>query len=265
MMIISELISAFNTADQSTLSTRIVRKISEWVTFMVNVFGLNGQTAADSKVIGWSGISIPDEAKPFVYPLSRARDGLRQKAKSGGVTLEDLKVATTLKSTVAKETAIRGENQFSQIAVKFANDLGKLAESDKLTKKDVLQLCDRLRDVDLWNQGIYFEDVESSTIVRPVTKEAQAARRDKEERDMQRERARAKREQEASAKAEKGRQSHLTMFQTKEYGSWNDEGIPLTDADGKEISKSQARKLKKEWEKQKSLHEAWLESNSWTH
>lgn len=220
---------------------------------MVNVFGLNEST----RDIGWSGVAIPDDAKPFVYPLSRLRDDLRQRARSG-LSLDHLNVAT-LKDTIAKETAVTGHNQFSQIATRFVNDVENMAD---VSKNDLLQLCDRLRDVDLWDHGIYLEDGLSSSIVRPITKDIILARQEKEDRELQKQKAKEKRDKDAAAKLDKGRQSHLTMFHTKEYGSWSEDGLPLTDAAGKDISKSQAKKLKKEWEKQKSLHEAWLSSVS---
>ena len=43
------------------------------------------------------------------------------------------------------------------------------------------------------------------------------------------------------------------------YGSWNEEGLPLTDGAGKELSKNQVKKTVKEWTLQKKLHEEYLE------
>lgn len=71
-------------------------------------------------------------------------------------------------------------------------------------------------------------------------------------------------------KLEKGRVAPQQMFKppiTAEgiYGSWNDDGLPLTDSEGKELSKSQAKKVQKDWVAQKKLHEdflAWQKSNS---
>ena len=39
------------------------------------------------------------------------------------------------------------------------------------------------------------------------------------------------------------------------YSAFDAEGIPTHDAEGKEISKSMSKKLKKDWEKQKKLFE----------
>ena len=43
------------------------------------------------------------------------------------------------------------------------------------------------------------------------------------------------------------------------YGSWNEDGVPLTDGSGKELSKNQVKKTLKEWSLQKKLHEEYLE------
>lgn len=64
-------------------------------------------------------------------------------------------------------------------------------------------------------------------------------------------------------KLEKGRVSPQDMFKPPNaaegaYGSWNDDGIPLTDGEGKELSKSHAKKVLKEWTNQKKAHEEFL-------
>lgn len=49
------------------------------------------------------------------------------------------------------------------------------------------------------------------------------------------------------------------MFRTEEYSEWDQEGLPLKDKEGVELTKSRTKKLKKDWERQKKLHEAWRE------
>lgn len=70
---------------------------------------------------------------------------------------------------------------------------------------------------------------------------------------------RAKRAQ----KLEKGRLAPADMFKPPRvaegtYGSWDDKGLPLTDAEGKELSKSAGKKAAKEWAVQQKLHEEFL-------
>ena len=42
------------------------------------------------------------------------------------------------------------------------------------------------------------------------------------------------------------------------YQECDAEGLPAKLADGSEVPKSQVKKLKKEWERQKKLHEEYL-------
>lgn len=41
------------------------------------------------------------------------------------------------------------------------------------------------------------------------------------------------------------------------YQEWDAEGFPTKLADGSEVPKSQLKKLKKEWERQKKVHEEY--------
>ena len=64
-------------------------------------------------------------------------------------------------------------------------------------------------------------------------------------------------------KLEKGRMPPQELFRPPHvdeglYGSWNEDGLPLTDREGKELSKNQVKKVKKEWDIQKKLHEEFL-------
>jgi cysteinyl-tRNA synthetase len=64
-------------------------------------------------------------------------------------------------------------------------------------------------------------------------------------------------------KMEKGRVAPADMFKPPcvpegMYGSWSITGLPLTDGEGKELSKNQAKKTQKEWAAQKKLHEEFL-------
>jgi len=52
--------------------------------------------------------------------------------------------------------------------------------------------------------------------------------------------------------------SPLEMFKgDAKYQEWDAEGLPVKLADGSEVPKSQVKKLKKEWERQKKLHEEY--------
>ncbi|CAI7582727.1 unnamed protein product [Penicillium viridicatum] len=257
MASISDLISKFNIADKATVPSEDIQAAAQWVTSMVNIFGLNGTASADSTEIGWSGIDIPEEAKPYLYPLSAMRDTLREAARSkAGISAKDIEAAVAKAS--APQEASESAKPYAELFSNFRNKVVSLESSDSIGK-DILSLCDRVRDIDLFDVGIALEDRENQpAMVRPVTQEMIKAREEKETRALQKQAEKLKNQQEALKKAEKGKLSHLEMFRTNEYSAWDEEGIPTRDTAGEEITKSRAKKLRKDWERQKKAHEAWL-------
>lgn len=64
-------------------------------------------------------------------------------------------------------------------------------------------------------------------------------------------------------KLEKGRVPPKDLFKPPNvpegtYSSWNEDGLPLTDGEGKELSKNAVKKATKEWQNQKKAHEEFL-------
>jgi cysteinyl-tRNA synthetase len=260
MSAISELISKYNGADKSTLNPKDVEAVARWVTSMVNTFGLNGTATADSTEIGWSGIDVPEEAKPFLYPLSSIRDSLRQAARAKeGVTAETVAEIVN-KGELPEQDLTESAKPYAELLSNFRTKVSSIQPSESLGK-EILALCDRVRDIDLFDLGIYLEDRENlPALVRPVTRELIQAREEKAARARQKQIEKENKEKEALKKLEKGKLSHLDMFRTNEYSAWDEEGIPTRDAAGEEITKSRAKKLRKDWERQKKLHETWLAS-----
>ena len=88
MSIISNLITTYNS--EAHVSPSVTLDIAKWVTSMVNTFGLNGTAGPDDDTIGWSGIDIPEDAKPVLLTLSQKRDMLRQKVYSLELACESI-------------------------------------------------------------------------------------------------------------------------------------------------------------------------------
>ncbi len=264
MAIISRLVGEFNSADRSTLSAESARAAGRWVTKMVNIFGLNGAAPADySDAIGWSGIDIPSPAKPYVLPLASMRDCLRDAARSKeGISKDTINTALN-NSNTGNGSADISSAMYANVLRNFMSAAAAIGSSSSNLSKDILSLCDRVRDIDLWNLNIYLEDRESQpALVRPVTAALAAARQERDDRAKQKDIEKAKREQEAKAKAEKGKLSHKDMFRTEEFSAWDDDGLPTKMANGDEMAKSRSKKLRKDWERQKKAHEAWLVASS---
>ena len=262
---IASLITEYNSIDPSLIATSKTAEIARWVTSMVTVFGLNSQPDADGISIGWSGIDVPEVAKPYVSTVSQIRYELRTKTMSSqGISIQDVrdlerKIPETTKDDNAASAPYR------KVLENLRAEIAGLQEAANLPKA-ILSLCDRIRDVYLWSTGVYLEDRDGEpALIRPVTRELRAARTEKEDRERQKQKAREEREKQAAEKADKGRLSHLDMFRTNEYSAWNEGGVPTKDKHGADITKSREKKLRKEWTAQKKLHEAWVQANTAPH
>ncbi|KAF2087581.1 cysteinyl-tRNA synthetase [Saccharata proteae CBS 121410] len=265
MLVISRLITEYNSAgfNKAVLSDETVLTIGRWVTRIVTIFGLDGNASlADANRIGWSGIDIPAPAVPFVYPLSRLRDAVREGAKAGTLSAPTATDLTHRDQPAKVQDA--ASLPYAEALSQFQEDVRSLADK-QAPAKDFLALCDRLRDVSLWDLGIYLEDRDNShALVRPLSADLIAAREQKDAQAAAKAAAKEKREKEEAEKkrqlAEKARLSHLEMFRTSEYSAWDEEGMPVRDAKGEELPKSRLKKLRKEWERQKKAHEEWVKS-----
>lgn len=262
MSAISGLINKYNSANKVELSYEDHYDTALFVTRLVNIFGLNGNASAETDQIGWTGIEIPDAAKEFVYPLSKIRDELRQAAIAKSITTDKIKeILSTSPNVEEVATTGRPRPSFARTFNDFKATAASTPESADLNKQ-ILALCDRVRDVDLWNLNIYLEDRENlPALIRPVTAGLLASRREKEEKASQKEAARKKREAENREKLEKGRLDPMFMFKppyADEYGAWDGDGMPTLLKDGSAVAPSRVKKLRKEWERQRKAHEAFL-------
>ncbi|KAK8153997.1 tRNA synthetases class I (C) catalytic domain-containing protein [Phyllosticta citrichinensis] len=264
MQVISRLVTDYNSAaTRASLSDATALSIGIWVTKMVTIFGLDSEgDLANPNRIGWSGIDIPAAAAPFVYPAAALRDAVRDAAKAGKpsrAAIEQLLASQPAAVTTQPADAL----PFAETLTQFRDDVAALAAADA-PAASFLALCDKLRDEALWNLGIYLEDRDAqglAALVRPLSADLIAAREQKDAQAAAKAAAKAKREQEELDRkkqlAEKAKLSHLEMFRTAEYSAWDDEGLPLRDAKGEELPKSRVKKLRKEWERQRKLHEEW--------
>ena len=73
--------------------------------------------------------------------------------------------------------------------------------------------------------------------------------------------------QKALQRLEKGRVAPHEMFKPPNvpesaYGSWDEKGIPLSDAEGKPLSKNAMKKIMKDYAAQEKLHEEFVEGEN---
>lgn len=99
---------------------------------------------------------------------------MRQHAVAGNPSDETLAAITSKYVSIAQQDATAAP--YTEILSKFQKEIKALAEK-KAPTKDFLTLYNQLRDVHLWDLGIYLEDREGlPAMVRPVDSELRAAR-----------------------------------------------------------------------------------------
>ncbi|KIH89855.1 cysteinyl-tRNA synthetase [Sporothrix brasiliensis 5110] len=269
MRVLSDIVTEANAATDA-LSDKTVIVLARWVTRIVTIFGLDPEgDLGNVDRIGWSGLDIPALAKPFVYPASQLRDSVRALAVSHTVDhaaiveLADGIAATTNAQTVAV-AASASANPYDQVLQQFRTDVKALA-AQQAPAADLLALCDQLRDVHLWNLGIYLEDRihPQPALVRPLDTLLMQARAERESAVAAKAKARLEKDAREAERekdlCERAKVDPLQMFKdSNEYLAWDERGIPTVDATGNAVSKSKRKKLVREWEKQKTVHEEWL-------
>ncbi|KAK4161940.1 tRNA synthetases class I (C) catalytic domain-containing protein [Cladorrhinum sp. PSN259] len=262
MRVLSELVTEFNLAEG--LSDHTVISLARWVTRIVSIFGLDPEGDLNNpERIGWSGLEIPTPAKPYIYPASQLRDQVRALACSGTIdhtAIAKLADETSVEPSTPVDAALK---PYHQVLEQFRTDVKTLSDK-QASATELLTLCDQLRDVHLWDLGIYLEDRNSPqpALVRPLDKSLVEARAEQE--SARAAKASAKLEQQAreaeAAKEllERAKIDPLSMFKNSEYLEWDENGIPTLEAGGNVVSKNKRKKLIKDWEKQKKRHEEWL-------
>ncbi|KAJ3881256.1 tRNA synthetases class I (C) catalytic domain-containing protein [Lentinula edodes] len=231
--VLRELVSRTNTYLNSrgkAVNVGVVENNARWVAKMLRMFGLG---EGESSEIGW---------------------GQESSAEGGAVDREEILMPY-----------LRALSTFRDGVRRLAIDKGDSA------LKDILALCDKLRDEELIPLGVALDDQEDGKALLKLAPPSELLKA----RDEKRAIALAKQaKKEAAKEAErlkrlerlaKGRVDPKEMFRppnVKEglYGSYDDSGVPMTDGEGKELSKSARKKLGKERETQVKLHEEYLTS-----
>lgn len=256
MRVISDLITAYNS--ERNVSDDTTRAFATWITEIVNIFGL--ESTSEANRIGWSGIDIPSAAVPFVYPLAAFRDEVRRQAIAG--TIQQDEILAAFDTQALQSELAPNSKPYATAAVDFLAKINALLK-DNAPAKAYLPLCDEVRDTTLWNLDIYLEDREAQpALVRPLNTSLRQERSNREAlAQLKLDKAKAAKEakeKEEQEKLEKGKLSHLDMFRTSEFSEWDAEGLPTKDTEGKDVAKSKSKKLRKDYDRQKKLHEAWL-------
>lgn len=150
---------------------------------------------------------------------------------------------------------------------KFRDEIRQLAR-ENASAADILKACDRVRDEVLPEVGVRIDDSGSGGGVWKLYDAAELRKlmtREEEERQARELEKQQRAEELARKNRERDRQASIPpaeMFQTGAYeglySTYDEEGIPLLDKDGVELTKNARKKLKKAHQQQTTAHEAWL-------
>uniref|UniRef100_A0A7N8WQ71 cysteine--tRNA ligase n=1 Tax=Mastacembelus armatus TaxID=205130 RepID=A0A7N8WQ71_9TELE len=96
-----------------------------------------------------------------------------------------------------------------------------------------------------------------------LLKEREEKKKMEEEKKKKKEEAARKKQEQEMAKLAKMKIPPCEMFRTEtdKYSKFDETGFPTHDAEGKELSKGQAKKLRKLYEAQEKLHDEYLQMN----
>ncbi|EDO03287.1 hypothetical protein SS1G_05768 [Sclerotinia sclerotiorum 1980 UF-70] len=145
--ILSDLVTKFNSAE--ALSDQTVILLARWITRIVTIFGLDPEgDLSNLNRIGWSGLDIPAPEKSYIYPVSQLRDKIRMLACSRSVDYTAIaKLADGI--TIAVSTpVVESSKPYDQVLQQFRTNVKDLA-AQRAPAKDLLALCDQLRDIHL--------------------------------------------------------------------------------------------------------------------
>ncbi|XXG99857.1 hypothetical protein Hte_006198 [Hypoxylon texense] len=273
MRTIGEIIRKANVhinTHKSDTDLEVVEAVARWITKIVGILGLDANASPPYEGLGWASTAAAANVDPATA-VKPYKDVF--KAVSSDVQALNLPASDTITSLLSQSpdsefdslvaAGVRDPEQlglaYLRVVSKLRDELRRLATTaPPETKKSILSLSDRIRDFDLTNLGVYLDDrPDQPSLIKFVpAAELIAAREEKSAKDAEKarakEEARRAREKAEEEKWAKARQRPEDMFKNDErYSEWDAEGVPTKMKDGSEVPKSQMKKLKKEWERQK--------------
>jgi cysteinyl-tRNA synthetase len=276
MRVLSELIRDTNThiMDRKTdVDICGLEAVARWITKMVGIFGLDANATKPYNGLGWvssfaNGYMTPEE---IVAPHAQVYKCV--KAQVSGLSLHSVvleELVTTDVNSEFRSLVSAGTNDPQVLAMPYLraisrmrDELRKLAPSS-YSKKQILALSDQIRDTDLTNLGVYLDDrgEDQGALIKFVPREELLAQKEEKvakerEKVAQKEAARLAREKVEAEKSEKAKIKPEDMFRDERYSEWDADGIPTKTMEGEDVPKSQLKKMRKDWEKQKRAHEEW--------
>ncbi|KAI0009587.1 tRNA synthetases class I (C) catalytic domain-containing protein [Xylariaceae sp. FL0662B] len=282
MRVIAEIIRKANihiSTHKNNVDLPAVKAIARWVTKIVGILGLDANARPPYDGLGWVSAAAAANLDPqtAVQPYKAVYNAVQS-----NIQALELPPSETLNTLLSQSPdpefdslVSAGTRDPEQLALPYLRAISKLRDelrrlaptaASPESKKSILAISDRIRDFDLTNLGVYLDDRPDglpSLIKFVPAAELIAAREEKAAREAEKARAKeeAKRAKE-KAEEEKWAKAKLApeeLFKGDErYSEWDGEGLPTRMKDGSEVPKSQFKKLKKEWDRQKKAHGEYL-------
>ena len=152
---------------------------------------------------------------------------------------------------------------FIDATTTFRSKIKAAACVDKDIKK-ILQICDDFRDEVLPYLGVKIEDKgkDKPSIWKFYDKDQYIKEKEKQKEILENQ----KKQKEAEAKERELKLStpakEYYAMMTDKYSAFDEEGVPIKNAKGGDLSKEQINKLKKDFQKHQKNHLKWLEQQS---
>lgn len=246
LQLISQLVQSaneYNNRRKGDVKSELLYDVAKYITKIFNILGFD--TTGE---VGWTEGSS-----------ASVGDGLA--SNLNGVNLVD-------SSSSAEDVAL----PYVQTVARFRDEIRKLAvgsQGGALNAKDVLALCDKIRDVDLFELNVALDDRADGrgSLVKFLTaderQEIVKQRKQQEEQAKQKEARKQQQQAEQqrleAEKREKAKVHPTEMFksQTSEFSQFDEQGLPTHDAAGEPLTKSSMKKMKKLWDLQMKLYQQY--------
>lgn len=279
LAVIADLINKVNIhLKQATSDVDVggLEKIARWITKIVGIFGLDANASAPYEGLGWASEASTTNSTPeaLVAPYLSAYKSVKSQVEALSLHSEALDqllaidVDGEFKARFSSGTLVTESLAYPYVRAvsRIRDELRKIAPSSP-SKKAILSLSDDIRDNELTNLGVYLDDVgigeDQGAFIKFVPKEellAQKAEKTAKEQAKlaQKEAARLERERLEAEKLEKAKLPPTEMFKDAEkFSAWDSNGLPTKTKAGDDVPRSALKKMTKDWERQKKVHEEW--------
>ncbi|KAG9244939.1 tRNA synthetases class I (C) catalytic domain-containing protein [Calycina marina] len=249
--------------------------MARFVTRIVGIFGLDSNTSPPYDGLGWAtaATDAKTSSEEFVKPFAEVYHTIKSRVESLGLKNESLEKLLAIDIDSEFKPLSSGNIKFQESYAmpclntisEIREELRKLAQSSasKDEKNQLLKLSDEIRDDHLTELGVYLDDTPRGTLIKFVPKEELLAQKAEKaariaQKEAEKEVKRVELERQKAEKEAKARVSPTEMFKSDDkYSVWDEQGIPTKLKDGKEVTASALKKIKKEWEKQKKVYDEW--------